>query len=151
MQDVFSLPEKNCLTVIIIKNDIHIRKDFIMEDSKVLSPRETAELIMEALDSKKGVDIKLLGVTEKTVIADYFVLCTGTSTTHVKSLADEVEFRLEQVGLVPQHSDGTVHSDWMVLDYGSVIVHVFLPKARDFYNLEKLWDVASEIPAEANK
>ncbi len=124
-----------------------------MEDKKTITPRETADLIIEALDSKKGVDIKLLGVTEKTVIADYFVLCTGTSTTHVKSLADEVEFKLGQEGLTPIHSDGTVHSDWMVLDYGSVIVHVFLPKARDFYNLEKLWDVAAEIAgaAEGNK
>lgn len=114
----------------------------------MMTPRETADLVIEALDSKKGVDIKLLGVTEKTVIADYFVLCTGTSTTHVRSLAEEVEFKLEQKGLTPLHSDGSVHSDWMVLDYGPVIVHVFLPKARDFYNLEKLWDVASEIPAE---
>ena len=119
-----------------------------MEDNKAMTPRETAELVIKALDSKKGVDIKLLGVTEKTVIADYFVLCTGTSTTHVKSLADEVEFKLGEAGITPIHSDGTVRSDWMVLDYGPVIVHVFLPKARDFYNLEKLWDVASEIPAE---
>ena len=118
-----------------------------MEDNKAMTPRETAELVIKALDSKKGVDIKLLGVTEKTVIADYFVLCTGTSTTHVKSLADEVEFKLGEAGITPIHSDGTVRSDWMVLDFGSVIVHVFLPKARDFYNLEKLWDVASEIPA----
>ena len=124
-----------------------------MEDKKTMSPRETADIAIAALDSKKGLDIKLLGVTEKTVIADYFVLCTGTSTTHVKSLTEEVEFKLEQEGLTPLHSDGTVRSDWMVLDYGSVIVHVFLPKARDFYNLEKLWDVASEIaPAsEENK
>ena len=125
----------------------------MMEDKKVITPRETADMIIDALDSKKGVDIRLLGVTEKTVIADYFVLCTGTSTTHVKSLADEVEFKLGQAGLTPIHSDGTVRSDWMVLDYGSVIVHVFLPKARDFYNLEKLWDVAAEITpaAEENK
>ncbi len=122
-----------------------------MEDVKTMTPRETAELIMEALDSKKGVDIRLLGVTEKTVIADYFVLCTGTSTTHVKSLADEVEYRLEQAGLTALHSDGTVRSDWMVLDYGSVIVHVFLPKARDFYNLEKLWDVAAEVDVAAEE
>ena len=117
-----------------------------MENGKIMSPRETANLIIEALDSKKGVDIKLLGVTEKTVIADYFVLCTGTSTTHVKSLAEEVEFKLEQEGLMPLHSDGTVHSDWMVLDYGSVIIHVFSRDQREFYALDKMWSDGEAVP-----
>lgn len=98
------------------------------------------------LDEKKAHDIKILRVTEKTVIADYFVIAHGTSRTQVNALADEVEYQLgEKMGLKPSAIEGRGQGSWVLLDYDSVIVHVFDPKMRDFYNLEKLWAQAEEI------
>ena len=102
--------------------------------------RELAEAIAEVLDSKKGKDIKVLHVEDKTVIAEYFVLCTGNSSTQVKALAGEVEFRTEQRGLPPYSVEGRDNNSWILLDYSNVIVHIFSREAREFYNLEKLYE-----------
>ena len=101
--------------------------------------RELAEIIADVLDSKKGRDIKVLHVEDKTVIAEYFVLCTGNSSTQVKALLGEVEYRLEQRGLSPYGVEGRDNNSWMILDYSHVIVHVFSREAREFYNLDKLY------------
>ena len=101
--------------------------------------KELAELIADVLDSKKGRDIKVLHVEDKTVIAEYFVLCTGNSSTQVKALLGEVEYRLEQRGLSPYGVEGRDNNSWMILDYSHVIVHVFSREAREFYNLDKLY------------
>ena len=102
--------------------------------------RQIAEAAYNALDSKKGMDVTLLAVSEQTILADYFVLATGTANTHVRALADEVEFKLkEELGVEPQHIEGTSGNSWTLLDYGCVVVHVFTSQARDFYKLERLW------------
>ena len=103
------------------------------------SAKELAEAIAEVLDSKKGRDIKVLYVEDKTVIAEYFVICTGNSSTQVKALAGEVEFRLEQRDVTPYGVEGRDNNSWLILDYSNVIVHVFSREAREFYNLEKLY------------
>ncbi len=108
------------------------------------SPREIAEAVVAVLDSKKARDIKLLHVEAQTSIADYFVLCTGSSRTQVRSLIDEVEYKLSLCGIVPHHTEGVDASGWMLLDFGAVIVHVFSREARAFYNLEKLYAETSE-------
>ena len=108
------------------------------------SPRELAEAIVSVLDAKKGRDIVLLYVEEQTSIADYFVLCTGTSRTQVKSLIDEVEYKMSLSGITPHHVEGIDSSGWMLIDFGSVIVHVFNRDSRSFYNLEKLYAETSE-------
>lgn len=102
--------------------------------------RGLADAIAEILDSKKARDIKVLHVEDKTVIAEYFVLCTGNSSTQVKALASEVEFRTEQRGLLPYSVEGRDNNSWILLDYSNVIVHVFSREAREFYNLEKLYE-----------
>ena len=99
-----------------------------------------ADAIADVLDSKKGHDIKVLHVEDKTVIAEYFVLCTGNSSTQVKALAGEVEFRTEQRGLPPYSVEGRDNNSWILLDYSNVIVHIFSREAREFYNLEKLYE-----------
>ena len=104
------------------------------DDSKVL-----AEIIAEVLDSKKGRDIKVLHVEDKTVIAEYFVICTGNSSTQVKALAGEVEYRLEQRGVSPYGIEGRDNNSWIIADYSNVIVHIFSREAREFYNLDKLY------------
>ena len=102
-------------------------------------PRELAEAIAEILDNKKGNDVKVIAVGEKTVIADYFVLATGNTSTHVRALADEVEFKIGECGVDPLRHEGRQGNSWRVLDYASVIVHVFDREARDFYKLDKLY------------
>ena len=99
-----------------------------------------AEAIADVLDSKKGHDIKVLYVEDKTVITEYFVICTGNSSTQVKALLGEVEYRLEQRGVTPYGIEGRDNNSWMILDYSNVIVHVFGREAREFYNLDKLYE-----------
>lgn len=102
---------------------------------------------VQALDSKRGQDIQVLKVADLTTLAECFVLCTATSTTQVKTLADEVEFRLKtDYGVLPHHIEGHDSASWILLDYGFALVHVFLESARSFYSLEKLWKDAVRIP-----
>ena len=98
-----------------------------------------AEAIAEVLDSKKGHDIKVVHVADKTVIAEYFVICTGNSSTQVRALAGEVEYRTELRGLSPYSVEGRDNNSWLIVDYSHVIVHVFSREARDFYKLDKLY------------
>ena len=100
---------------------------------------EVADFIFDVLDSKKGKNVKKIKVGEKTVIADYFVIANGNSSTHVRSLADEVEFKMGEAGIKPLHSDAGDGKSWIVLDYANVIVHVFDREAREFYNLDRLY------------
>ncbi|MBQ7599056.1 MAG: ribosome silencing factor [Clostridia bacterium] len=108
------------------------------------NPEKLAEFIVAVLDSKKARDLKLLHVESRTVIADYFVLCSGGSRTQVNALIDEVEFRLEPYGITPKHIEGADSGIWVLEDFGSVILHVFTPDAREFYNLEKLYQETTE-------
>ena len=101
---------------------------------------------VENLYKKKGKEIRILKVDDITVMADYFVICTGTSNTQLKALAGEVEFKLGEMGIEPLHTEGYGSSNWVLLDYGSVIVHVFYRDTRDYYNLERLWADGTEIP-----
>ena len=110
-----------------------------------LSSEELAKEIYDILDSKKGRDIKLLHVEKKTVIADYFVICTGNSSTQVKALADEVDYKTTLRGRAPTNVEGRDNVAWIVLDYDNVIVHVFSREAREYYNLDKLYSGTTEM------
>ena len=103
------------------------------------TPRELAEAVAEVLDSKKGKDIKVICVEGKTEIADYFVLCTGNSSTQIKALCGEVEYRIGLRGVEPDNVEGRDNNSWILVDYGNVIVHVFSRESREFYNLDKLY------------
>lgn len=111
---------------------------------KLSEARTVADFVVSILDSKKARDIKLLHVEKQTIIADYFVVCTGTSRTQIRSLADEVEFKLGQYDIRPSHIEGADSGIWVLEDFGSVILHVFTPEARQFYNLEKLYQDTTE-------
>ena len=109
---------------------------------------EIAEAVRFVLDAKRGKDIAVLPVVGHSDITDCFVLSSANSGTHVRSLADEVEFRLGQRGVTPLHTDGGDKRDWMVVDFGTVIVHVFDREAREFYHLDKLYaDPAAGLSA----
>ena len=109
------------------------------------SPEELAHAIFDVLDEKKAEDIKVLHVRDQTVITDYFVICSGRSSTQVKSLGGEAEFKIGQRGVSPAHFEGRDNNNWIVLDYSSVILHIFSRDSREFYNLEKLYGDAEEI------
>lgn len=109
------------------------------------SPKELAHAIFDVLDAKKAGDIKVLRVQDHTVITDYFVICTGHSSTQVKSLGGEVEFKIGERGVDPAHYEGRDNGNWVLLDYNSVILHIFSRESREFYKLEKLYGDAEEI------
>ncbi len=98
------------------------------------------------LYKKKAKEIKILKVDDITIMADYFIICTGTSNTQMKALAGEVEFELSKLGIEPLHTEGYDSNTWVLLDYGSVIVHIFYRDARDYYKLERLWADGTELP-----
>ncbi len=101
---------------------------------------ETARCAAKALCERKGMKVKLIKISDISSIADYFVIAAGSSNTHVKSLADNVEFRLDQEGVGVSHIEGYRSDSWILLDYIDVIVHVFSEEAREYYDLERLWE-----------
>lgn len=104
-----------------------------------MTQKEKLSEIIKALDSKKAENIKAIKIADLTIIADYFVIANGTSTTHTRGLADEVEFRLGEKGIKPDHIEGFDGASWIAMDYGDIIVHVFYKDTRKDYALEKLW------------
>ena len=111
----------------------------------MLSAKEVAYEVTKALDAKKGMDIKLLRISDVSSLADYFLICTGTSNTHVKTLCDYAEYTMESLGEKMLGREGHRGNTWELLDYGSVVVHVFTEEARDFYSLERLWADAENV------
>ena len=105
----------------------------------MLSAEQIAAIAAKALEDKKAKDVKVLKTTEQTVLADYFVICNGTSSTHIKALVDEVDKQLSEAGEPPMRREGLRSDIWVLMDFGCVIVHVFIDEARKFYNLERLW------------
>ena len=105
---------------------------------------ELTKAIVKVLDNKKAMDIKAIHITDYSIVADYFVIATGTSNTHVKALADEVDYDIGLLGEKPDHIEGKA-TGWILIDYGSVLVHVFTGESRDYYNLERLWSDANQL------
>ena len=105
----------------------------------MFTPEKIAFEVTKALDEKKGMNIKLLKIDKVSSLADYFLICTGTSNTHVRTLCDYAEYTLEQLGESMLGREGHRGNSWELLDFGSVVVHVFTDEARKFYDLERLW------------
>lgn len=113
---------------------------------------KTVKLIVEALESKmgnytinEGSNIKVIEIDGISEICDYMVIATGSSNTHIKALADEVEYQLNESGISVSHIEGYRSNNWILLDYVDVIVHIFTEEAREYYNLERLWKDGKEI------
>ena len=105
---------------------------------------EKAKSIVKILDEKKATDLTVIETQELTVMSDYFVIASGTSSTHVRSLAEDVEFEMSKLGAEVDHIEGRA-TGWILLDYGDVLVHVFQPESREYYNLERLWGDAARV------
>jgi len=111
----------------------------------MMTSAQIASVAAKALDDKKARDIKVLKTDGQTVLADYFVICNGTSSTHIKALVDEVDKQLSEAGEPPIRREGLRSDIWILMDFGCVIVHVFTDEARKFYNLERLWADAESV------
>ena len=111
----------------------------------MLTAKEVALQVTKALDEKKGMNIKLLRIDQVSSLAEYFLICTGTSNTHVKTLCDYAEFTMEQLEEPLLGREGHRGNSWELLDYGAVVIHVFTEEARQFYNLERLWADAESV------
>jgi ribosome-associated protein len=102
-----------------------------------------------ALD-KRATDLVVLDVRGVSSVADYFLLCSGTSATHVETISDAIRAELKREGIRPLHAEGVAESGWVLLDYGDVLVHVFLEDTRAYYALERLWGDAPAVPVEGS-
>ena len=115
-----------------------------------MTTKQIAKTALEAVLDRKGMDVQLLHVTELTSLADYYILCTGTSHPQLRAIADAVEEAMTKTyGLEPKSVEGYRSASWILQDYGSVIVHDFKEDARQFYSLERLWADAEKIDVEA--
>ena len=105
------------------------------------------KIAANALNNKKARQLKTLKIDDLTTLADFFVIATATSSTHVRALADEVEEKLKEQLVEPHHIEGK-STGWIALDYVSIIVHIFTPQEREFYNLDSMWNDATQINLE---
>lgn len=110
-----------------------------------------AQIAYDALDEKKGIDIQIINISEISVIADYFIIATGSSNSQVSALVDNVEEKMHKNGFAMKQREGGGYSPWVLLDYGDVIIHVFDKESRKFYNLERIWHDGREVSREELK
>lgn len=110
-----------------------------------MTPKELKDNIINFLQEKKAGDISVIHVTDQTTITDYFVIATGKSSTQVKALSEFLEEKMEEKGIISARKEGESEGRWVVIDYSSVIVHIFNDHLRDIYALEKLWGNASNL------
>lgn len=116
-----------------------------------MTSKELAEKIALILDDKKALNIKVIRIDSISSLGDYFVIATGTSTTQVHSLADAVEAKLKESGVVPYSVEGYRSNGWILLDYTSVLLHVFTTEARDYYDLDRLWSDGEIVEVEFSR
>lgn len=110
-----------------------------------MNSEELMRKIVSVLSKRKTENIKVLNISSLTTIADYFVICNGNSSTQIKSLADEVEEKMKEENIDLYSKEGFSDASWILLDYSTVVVHIFNPEQRDFYSIESLWSDAAEV------
>lgn len=112
-----------------------------------MTAEKTTQIIHDLLVDKKAIDVEVIDLEGKTILADRFVIATGTSVTHIKALSDEVELAMKNIhGISPDHIEGYNSARWILMDYGDVIVHILHTEERQFYSLEKLWQGTGRSP-----
>lgn len=111
--------------------------------------KEMARIAVEALEEKKAEDIRVIDITNVSVIADYFIITNGTNSNQVKAMTDEVEERLGRAGYTPKHIEGYLNGNWVLMDYGDIVLHLFDSQNRVFYDLERIWRDGEEVSKDA--
>ncbi len=119
-------------------------KPAVADHESVLDPESLRQRVLVALDDIKAKDVREIDVRGKTSVTDFMIVASGTSSRHVKSIADEVIRQLKGQGAPPLGVEGEREGEWVLVDLGDVVVHVMLPRVREFYGLERLWSVAEE-------
>lgn len=102
------------------------------------------DLIVKSLDDDKALDIEIINIQEQSAIADYIIVASGTSSTHVKGIADKLKDRLSARGIKGIKTEGAGQGDWIVIDAGDIVIHLFKPEVREFYNIEKMWTMGAQ-------
>jgi ribosome-associated protein len=110
-----------------------------------MTTEEKIAVIVKALDSKRAEDIRVIKISDLTILADYFVIANGTSTTQTKALAEEVDYKMSEEGVEPRSYEKDNGNNWLVIDYNDIVVHVFYRDTREFYNLENLWADGEDV------
>jgi len=113
-----------------------------------MTPNEILKIAVRAADSKMAADIEALDIRELTTIADYFVICTGSSPAQIRAVTEEIERKLKEAGVMPLSVEGLQASGWVLMDYGDVVIHVFRKETREFYAIERLWNDAPHVNVE---
>lgn len=117
----------------------------ISAEQRQLEPAQIARLAVDVASDKKATDIVLLDLQGVSSIADYFVICTGNNPRQIRAIATAIDEKMSEVGLSAFHREGAPDSGWLLLDYSDVIVHIFSPKEREYYRLERLWSNAKTV------
>jgi len=112
---------------------------------KTLDIKEALKVAYKALDDKFGNDIVVLNISEKSILTDYFIIADGTNASQIKAMADEVNEKLGKFGLRINQSEGRDNAEWILLDYGDIIIHIFDKANRDFYDIERIWSDAEKV------
>lgn len=115
------------------------------ENAGLVESAQLAQVAALSADAKKGKEVRILDIRSISTVADYFIICSGTSPTHVRAIADNVEEALTSQGLPLHHMEGYQSGRWVLLDFGDIVVHVMNEQEREFYNLERLWGDAQEV------
>lgn len=110
-----------------------------------MEPKALVEQICSVLSEKKAANLVSIEVSDMTVVTDYFVIASGRSTTQVKGLYENLDEAMEKIGVTPIRTEGIAGAKWIAMDYGSVIVHLFLEETRQFYHLDRLWDKGNNV------
>ena len=114
-------------------------------ESVLLDPGQLARAAADIAYDKKASDVLLLDIRDLTTIADYFVICNGNNTRQIQAISDAIEDELKKQGARMLHREGIAESGWLILDFGDVMVHIFGPKEREYYRLERLWSEAKTV------
>ena len=117
----------------------------MLVEGVLLDPGQLAKAVVDIASDKKASDILLLDIREERVIADYFVICSGSNYRQIQAIADAIDKEVRPQGASLLHREGNADTGWLLLDFGSVIVHVFGPQERDYYRLERLWNEAKTV------
>lgn len=129
---------------------LHVESEALEKEIAMIATEQVA-LVKNTLDENKGLDITDINVTELTDVTDHIVICTATSSRHAQTLVDKVTRKMRDAGIRAMGSEGAApKDDWMLIDFGDVIVHVMLAEAREFYSLEKLWGMTQALREQAD-